>query len=45
VVAGIAEGGMGVVDLLNHGADQAGELGEISLDDRLAEIDVGEESV
>jgi len=44
-IAGVAEGGVGVVDLLDHGSDQAGEVGEIALEDGLAEIDVSEEAV
>ena len=34
--------GMGVVGLLHHRAEQAGELRQVALKDRLAEIDVAE---
>ena len=44
-VAGIAEGRMGVVDLLHHGSDEAGELGQLAAEECLAEVDVAEEAI
>jgi hypothetical protein len=43
--AGVADRWMRPVDLLRHGADQAGELGKIAFEDRLAELDVPEQTV
>jgi len=43
--AGAADRGVRVIDFLNHGADQAGELGHLALEDRFAEIDVAEHAV
>ncbi len=36
---------VGAVDLLHHGSDEAGKVGQFSLKDVLAEIDVGEQAV
>ncbi len=36
---------MRLVDFLNHGADQAGELRQFALQDRFAEIHVGQKAV
>src|SRR5208337_1671228 len=41
-VAGLADRGMGVVSLLHHRAEQAGELRQFSLKDRPAELDIAE---
>ena len=41
-VAGLADDGMGVVGLLNHRAEQAGELGQFARQNRLAELDIAE---
>jgi len=43
VAAGLAEFGVGAVDLLDHGADQAGEVGQVALDEGFAQVDVGEQ--
>ncbi len=45
LVAGFADGRVGLIHFLNHGSDEAGEVGQIALEDGLAEIDVGEEAV
>lgn len=42
--AGFAEGGMGSEGLLNEGAEQAGVSSSGALEEREAEIDVGEEA-
>ena len=44
-VAGVAEGRMGVVDLLHHGSDEAGELRQVATEKCFAEVDVAEEAV
>lgn len=44
-VAGVAKKGMCVVDLLHHGADEAGELRELTLEECFAEVDVAEDTV
>ena len=44
-VAGVADGGMGVVGLLHHRADEASELGDFASDERPAEIEVGQHPV
>ena len=44
-VAGVANGGMGVVDLLHHRADEAGEIRHVALEQRAAEIDVAEHAI
>ena len=41
-VAGGANGGMGIVGLLHHGSEEAGELRQFALKDRLAEVDIAE---
>ena len=41
-VAGLPDDGVGVVGLLNHRAEQAGELGQFSRQNRLAELDIAE---
>ncbi len=41
-LAGLAHRRMRLVGLLHHRAEQAGELGQLALKDRLAEIDVAE---
>ena len=33
------------VGLLHHGADEAGEFGNVALNDRLAEVDIGEHAI
>lgn len=45
VPAGIANVGGGRIDLLRHGADQAGELGQVAHDDRLAEGHISENAL
>ena len=44
-VAGVADGGVGVVDLLHHRADEAGEFRHRAFKDRAAEIDIAEHAV
>ena len=44
-VAGGANGGMGVVGLLHHRAEEAGELRQLALKDRFAEVDIAEDAV
>ncbi|HZZ25150.1 MAG TPA: hypothetical protein VFE60_22455 [Roseiarcus sp.] len=44
-VAGRSYGGVRVVGLLHHGAEQAGELRQLALKDRLAKIDVAKHPV
>jgi len=44
-VAGLADVGIGLVRLLNHGAKEAGELGKLAEQDSFAEVDVTEEAV
>src|SRR5271166_5457535 len=41
-VAGRADRGMGLIGFLSHRSEQAGELRQFALKDRLAEIDIGE---
>ncbi len=41
-VAGRPNGGMGLVGLLHHRAEEAGELRQVALKDRLAEVHVAE---
>lgn len=36
----IANGWIGVLGLLNHGADQAGEGRQVALNDRLSKVDI-----
>jgi len=43
--AGIADGRMRLMDFLHRGAGEAGELARLATDERLAEIDVGEQAV
>ena len=41
----LTDGRVGAIDLLHHGSDEAGKVGQFSLKDGLAEIDVGEQAV
>jgi hypothetical protein len=41
----LTDGRVGAIDLLHHGSDEAGKVGQFSLKDCLAEIDVGEQAV
>ena len=43
--AGVANVGRTCVDLLRQGSDQAGGLGQIVRDDRLAESDIGQDAI
>ena len=44
-VAGLADGGVRVVDLLHQGAEQAGVVGQLALQDGDAKVDVAEQPV
>src|SRR5882724_2572599 len=44
-LAGLADRGMGLVGLLHHRPQETGELGQLALEDRPAEIDVAEEAL
>jgi hypothetical protein len=41
----LADGRVCSIDLLHHGSDEAGKVGQVTLKDGLAEIDVGEQAV
>jgi hypothetical protein len=44
-IAGVADGRVRVVDLLHHGAGEAGEVGQLTHEQGLAEIDIGQQAV
>jgi len=44
-IAGLADGRVRVVDLLHHGAGEAGEVGQLTHEQGLAEIDIGQQAV
>jgi len=44
-IAGLADSGMSLVSLLDHGAQQAGELGKLAEENCLAKVDVAEQAV